>query len=183
VFVFLAILLLFLLLVFLDRQKTQERRVAIQRELTREQLLPQHYKSFIAVEKRVWAATEEQQRSHPGTRLVKLPRPEARLVREYVQGLRKDFKLGNRIFGAVIVHSPETKVLARLEWQRAKIEFSYYCWYALISFRLWTGHISPVELQRFTQVVSTLAYEVRSMLSTFEQSGAGDFVESILRNY
>jgi len=52
----------------------------------------------------------------------------------------------------------------------------------LICFRLWTGQVSPSELRRLTDIVATLASEVRSMLNVFERSDNVDFVESLLRN-
>jgi hypothetical protein len=43
--------------------------------------------------------------------------------------------------------------------------------------------VSPRELQRLTQAVATMAYEIRSILQVFENVGHGDFVESVLREY
>ena len=37
------------------------------------------------------------------------------------------------------------------------------------------------ELRLLTDFVSTMAYEVRSMLKVFEQSGRVEFVETLLR--
>jgi hypothetical protein len=184
VFTFLAVALLVLTLVFLRGQKVQQRRVARQQDLPREQLLPRHYKSFTEIENELWGATEERDRSAEwDVARIRLRPTELQLVRAYVQGLREDFKVGNRICGVVIIHSPEAKILTQLEWQRLKIKFSYYSWYLLIRCRLWAGRISPLELRQLTEVVATLAYEVRSMLNAFEQSGNADFVESILKDY
>lgn len=182
--VFLAIALLFVTFAYLKAQKAQQGRIVTQRGLPREELLPGHYKSFVDVEKKLWEAAGESERSAKwDTTRIRLRPAESLLVREYVHGLSKDFEIGDRIFAVVISHSPEVEILRQLEWHRAKIEFSYYRWYLLISIRLWTGWTSPAELQRLTQVVATLAYEVRSMLNVFERSGHFDFVESILKNY
>src|SRR5258708_17283772 len=125
----LAIALLFLTVVFLKQQKAQERRRATQREVPREQLLPRHYKSFIEVEKKLWTATGESEPSAKwDTTKIRLRPAESLLVREYLQGLRKDFQIGDRIFAVVISRSPEVEILRQLEWQRIKIEFSYYSW-------------------------------------------------------
>jgi len=181
--IFLAIALLFVTFSYLKAQKAQQRRIVTQRDLPREELLPRHYKSLVEVENKLWAATEESARSAKwDTTSIKLSSAEEQLVQEYVRGLKKDFEIGNRIFAVVIGRSPAVRILRQLEWQRIKIEFPYYTWYALICFRLWTGRISPIELQRLTEIVATLAYEVRSMLHVFERGGNGDFVEFLLRD-
>lgn len=113
---------------------------------------------------------------------MKLRAAELQLARDYVQGLQKDFEIGSRIFAVVISRSPDVRILRQLEWQRIKIEFPYYTWRALICFRLWTGQVSPSELRRLTEIVATLACEVRSMMNVFERVNNVDFVESLLRN-
>jgi len=180
--VILAGALLYVTFAYLKEQRVRERRVAAQRDLPREQLLPRHYKSLVEVENKLWAATAEGARTPKWeTTPIELRAAEALLVREYVHGLKKDFEIGNRIFAVVISCAPEVRVLRRLEWQRVKIEFPYYTRYALICFSLWTGRVSPTELRRLTEIVATLAYEVRSMLNVFERGGNVDFVESLLR--
>jgi hypothetical protein len=180
--VILAGTLLYVTLAYLKAQRVQERRVAAQRDLPREQLLPRHYKSFVEVENKLWAATAEGARTPKWDATpIELHAAEALLVRDYVHGLKEDFEIGNRIFAVVISRTPEVRVLRQLEWQRVKIEFPYHARYALICFSLWTGRVSPIELRRLTEIVATLAYEVRSMLNVFERGGNVDFVESILR--
>src|SRR5438132_8534034 len=120
--------LLYLTFAYLKQQKARERRVAANRDLPREQLLPHHYKSFVEIENKLWAATAEGARSKWETTLVRLRGAELRLVRDYVQGLQKDFEVGNRIFAVVIGHSPEVRMLRQVEWQRIKIEFPYHAW-------------------------------------------------------
>jgi len=174
--------LLYITFVYLKQQNARERRMEAQSDLPREQLLPHHYKSFVEVENKLWAATAEGARTAEwDTTQIKLRPAELHLAREYVQGLQKDFEVGNRIFAVVIGHSPEVKMLRQLEWQRIKIEFPYYVWHRLICFRLWMGQVSPGELRRLTEIVATLAYEVRSMLNVFERGGNVDFVEYLVR--
>ncbi len=175
--------LLYATFAFLKEQQARERRVAAQRDLPRERLLPHHYKSFAEVENKLWSATAEGARTAKwDTTRIQLQAAELQLAREYVQGLQKDFEIGNRIFAVVIARSPEVRILRQLEWQRIKIEFPYHTWYALICFRLWMGQVSPGELQRLTEIVATLAYEVRLMLNVFERGGNVAFVDSLLRN-
>jgi hypothetical protein len=181
---FVAILLILVTVASLKEQKARQRRVETQRDLPREELLPRHYKSFVDVENKMWAATEESARTAKwDTTLIKLRAAELRLVREYVHGLKKDFDIGNRIFAVVVSRSPEVTIFRQLEWQRIKTELPYHGWRTLVRFHLWTGRVSPMELKRFTQVVATLAYEVRRMLNTIEQAGHADFVESLLRDH
>jgi hypothetical protein len=180
----LAILLLHAVVDLLRAEKARERRKATQRDLPREQLLPRHYKSFVDIEKRLWAATEEGQRNADWDRTkLKLREGELQAVREYVQGLRDDFSQANRIFSVVISLCPTENTLEELEWHRLKIEFPYYASLAVVRFRLRLDRVSPRELHRLTQLVATMAYEVRSMLQVFENGGHGDFVESVLREY
>ncbi len=180
----LAILLFYALIARLREDRARERRVATQRDLPREQLLPRHYKSFVDIEKKLWDATEDNQRIADWDRTkIKLRPAELQVVREYVQSLQKDFEIGNRIFAVVVSRSPEVTIFPQLEWQRIRIELPYHAWRTLIRIHLWTGRISPMELKQFTQVVATLAYEVRRMLNTIEQSGHAEVVESLLRDY
>lgn len=178
----LVVILATLAVIFLRQQKTLDRRTALQRDLPREQLVPRHYKTFTEVENRLWAAVQNQTR--PGTwenARFRLKEPEFHIVREYVNGLREDFQRGHRIFGCVILHSPEMKLFAQMEWERLKIELAYYRCCALLWLRLRTSGISIKELRQLTEIVGTLAYRVRNMLSAFESSGNMEFVDSILR--
>jgi hypothetical protein len=70
-----------------------------------------------------------------------------------------------------------------MEWHRLKIEFPYYASLLVVHLRLRMDRVSPRELQRLTQAVATMAYEVRSMLNVLENGGHGKFVESVLREY
>ena len=181
-FIFLAVLIASLMVLLLRQQKDIRRRIASQRDVPREELVPRHYKLFTEVENKLWAAVRE----HKGGILweqvrIRVGEPEFQIVRDYVRGLREDFRRGHRIFGQVIIHSPEMKLLAQLEWQRVKIEFSYYRWCALLWLRLRTAGISIDDLRHLTEIVATLAYRVRTMLSAFESSGNVEFVDSILR--
>ncbi|HYW97631.1 MAG TPA: hypothetical protein VE822_00855 [Candidatus Elarobacter sp.] len=107
--------------------------------------------------------------------------PEFQIVQDYLHRVHEDFRRGHRIYGQVIIHSPELNIFAQLEWHRIKIEFAYYCWCALAWLRLRTVGISIHELRQLTEIVATLAFRVRSMLTTFENSGNVEFVDSILR--
>ncbi len=176
--VFLAVSLIF----FLRTQRDIERRIASQRNTPRDQLVPRHYKSFTDVEKTLWEAMQQQKRltAWEDTRF-KGREPEFQIVQDYVHRVREDFRRGHRIFGQVIIHSPDMKLFAQLEWQRVKIELAYYKWCALAWLRLRTVGISIHELRQLTEIVATLAFRVRSMLNTFENSGNVEFVDSILR--
>ena len=181
--VLLASAFLYATFAYLKEPKARERRIEKQRDLPRGQLLPHHYRSFVEVENKLWAATAEGARTATwGRTRMKLRAAELQLARDYVQGLQKDFEIGSRIFAVVISRSPDVRILRQLEWQRIKIEFPYYTWRALICFRLWTGQVSPSELRRLTEIVATLACEVRSMMNVFERVNNVDFVESLLRN-
>jgi len=178
----LTVLLALALILFLRQQKDIERRIASQRNTPRDQLVPRHYKSFTHVESALWATVQEHERSMTweGIRFT-AREPEFRIVRDYIGGVREDFRRGHRIFGQVIIHSPEMKLFAQLEWQRMKIELAYYKWCVMAWLRLKTVGISIRDLRRVTEIVATLAYRVRLMLNTFENSGNVEFVNSILR--
>jgi hypothetical protein len=181
-FVVLALLLFASLVWLLYRERADKRRLALEKDLPAELRLPHHYRELGEVEKKLWVATEEfaETASWESTRLSLRP-PELQVVRGYLAGLREDFGRGNRIFGAVIIHSPDMALLAQLEWQRVKIELSFQFWYRVISVRLSAKAISITELRRLTDVVATLAYQVRTMLRLLEQSGNADFVQSLLK--
>jgi hypothetical protein len=180
--IFLVVLLAILLVFFLRTQRDIERRIALQRNTPRDQLVPRHYKSFTQVEATLWAAVQEHKRLMTWEEVRFGPRePEFRIVRDYIGSVREDFRRGHRIYGQVIIHSPELKIFAELEWHRMKIEFAYYRWCALAWLRLRTVGISIHDLRQLTEIVATLAFRVRSMLSTFENSGNVEFVDSILR--
>jgi hypothetical protein len=167
---------------FLRGQKEIKRRIFSQRNIPREHLLPRHYKSFTQVESALWAAVQEHKRSMTWDEVRFTEREtEFEIVRDYLDGVRDDFRRGHRIYGQVIIHSPELKMFAQLEWQRVKIELAYYKWCALAWLRLRTRGISIHDLRQLTEIVATLSYRVRSMLTTFENSGNGEFVDSILR--
>lgn len=181
---FLASLLLLTIIVYLNQQQAQQRRAAVQRNLPRELLLPRHYKSFVEVENKLWAATDDSERSARWeTGSIRLGTSEAPLVREYVRGLRQDFAQGNRIFSVVIGCSPDARILAQMEAHRMRIEFPFYALCVLVRFRLWTDRVSLNELRRLNELVATMAYEVRSMINVLEEGGHADFVEALLRKY
>jgi hypothetical protein len=180
--IILVVLLAISLIFFLRTQRDIERRIASQRNTSREQLVPRHYKSFTQVESALWAAVQKHKHSMTWEEVRFTTRePEFRIVQDYIRGVREDFRRGHRIYGQVIIHSPELKIFAELEWHRMKIEFAYYGWCALAWLRLRTVGISIHDLRRLTEIVATLAYRVRSMLNTFENSGNAEFVDSILR--
>jgi hypothetical protein len=180
--VILTMLLALSLARFLRGQKEIKRRIFSQRNIPREHLLPRHYKSFTQVESALWAAVQEHKRSMTWDEVRFTEREtEFEIVRDYLDGVRDDFRRGHRIYGQVIIHSPELKMFAQLEWQRVKIELAYYKWCALAWLRLRTRGISIHDLRQLTEIVATLSYRVRSMLTTFENSGNGEFVDSILR--
>src|SRR6266567_3260215 len=176
-----ATLLFLALIYFLIEQHAQERRIATQQDVPREELLPRHYKSFVEVENRLWAATEERERPRWDTGTIRLRQPEAEIVRDYVRGLQKDFARANRIFSVVIGRSPSAEILIQMERHRLKTELPYYALRVLVCLRLWMNRVSMKELRLLTDFVSTMAYEVRSMLKVFEQSGRVEFVETLLR--
>jgi hypothetical protein len=177
----LVILLALSLISFLRRQQDIERRIASQRNTPREQLFPRHYKSFTEVEKTLCAAVQREKHSTTWEDMRFKREPEFQIVQDYVRRVREDFRRGHRIFGQVIIHSPEMTLFARLEWQRVKIEFAYYQWCALAWLRLRTIGISVHELRQLTEIVATLAYRVRLMLNRFENSGNVEFADWILR--
>src|SRR6266436_667720 len=168
--IFLVVLLAISLIHFLRIRRDIERRIASQRNTPRDQLVPRHYKSFTEVERTLWEAVRFKGRE-----------PEFQIVQDYLRRVREDFRRGHRIYGQVIIHSPELKIFAELEWHRMKIEFAYYGWCALAWLRFRTIGISIHDLRQLTEIVATLAYRVRSMLQTFENSGNVEFVDSILR--
>ena len=178
----LAVLLAFSLLFLLRTQRGIKRRIASQRNTPRDQLVPRHYKSFTDVERTLWEAVEQQKRSNVWEDVrFRRKEPEFQIVQDYLHRVHEDFRRGHRIYGQVIIHSPELNIFAQLEWHRIKIEFAYYCWCALAWLRLRTVGISIHELRQLTEIVATLAFRVRSMLTTFENSGNVEFVDSILR--
>ncbi len=181
-FALLMLVVVLLMFEFWRQQLKLEQRNASQRDLPREALIPRHYRCFTEVEQRLWEAVgdykpsgswEEARFAHG--------EPGFEIVREYVRGVREDFRRGHRIFGQVILHAPEMELFAQLEWARIKIEFSYYRRCALVWFRLKTGGVSVKELRQLTDIVATLAYRVRTMLATIEAAGQVEFVDSILR--
>src|SRR5258708_2371471 len=178
--IFLVVLLAIALIQFLWTQRDIERRMASQRNTPRDQLVPRHYKSFTEVEKTLWEAVQ-QQKGLTAWEDVRFRgrEPEFQIVQDYLRRVREDFRRGHRIYGQVIIHSPELKIFAELEWHRMKIEFAYYGWCALMWFRLRTVGISIHELRQLTEIVATLAFRVRSMLNTFENSVNVKFVDSI----
>ncbi len=182
-FIALALILLGSLLDLLYSERSQKRRLALESDLLIEHRIPRHYKNFVEVEKKLWQAADNYKRTDAWefTRLT-LRSAELEVVREYLRGLREDFQRGNRIFGAVILHSPNTRILGQLEWQRSKFQLSFRFWYLMISMRLGWNAVSVDELRRLTEIVTNLAYHVRTMLKTFEESGNTKFVEWILKN-
>jgi hypothetical protein len=179
----LAIVLFVVLLRLLYRERSEMRRLAVEKDLPSEHRLPRHYRSFTELEKRLWLATEELRGSRPWeSARLRLRSPEAKVVREYVDGLHEDFERGNRIFTAVIRHSPDMKILGQLERQRLRAQLSFRVWYWFVAFRLKVDAISIHELRQLTDIVATLAYEVRTMLRVFEEAGNEEFVRSIVKN-
>ncbi|SRR5712692_963496 len=182
-FVILAAALFASLLILVLREKSEKRRLALEKDLPIEQRLPRHYRSFAEVEKKLWLATEAYEQKGAWENMQLSVRPsELRIVRDYLAGLREDFHRGNRIFGAVILRSPNISFFTQLEFRRLMIQLSFHFWYRVICARLRTRAISVTELRRITDIVASLAYQVRIMLSIFENSGNTDVVQSILKN-
>jgi hypothetical protein len=176
----LALALLGLLLVLSHREKSEKRRLASEGYLPVEERVPRHYKMFTVIEKKLWSA-EEYKRVHTwDSTNLSLRQTESKLVAEYLRGLREDFGRGNRIFGAVILHSPDVRILSQLERQRLRLRFSFWTWYVLISVKLRMNSVSVRELKRLTDVVATFAYQIRTMLIALEESGNSEFVRSVL---
>ncbi len=182
-FVILSLLLFATLFYLLHCERRENRRLAREKDLPGGHRLPRHYRSFMEVEKKLWAATESlRQAGAWESTSVTVQSSEVKIVREYLRGLHEDFARGNRIYVAVIRHAPEMSLLAQLEWQRLRIHLSFYFLYRIVSWRLKLTAVSLPELRRLTDIVATLAYEVRTMLSALQQSGDAEFVESILKN-
>jgi hypothetical protein len=179
----LGIVLLALLIAFLRQQKAQTRRIIAQRDLPHEQLVPHNYKSFTAIENELWNATNDlyEARAWDTVRFGHCQR-EFEILHNYLLGLRQDFQQGHRIFGQIIIHSPEIELFAQLEGERCRIEVSFYIWYALACFRLRTSGVSVKELRHLTEIIAALAYRVRTILTALESSEKLDFVDSILKN-
>jgi len=178
----LAVLLLCAVFALLRDDKARERRIAAKRELPRQQLLPGHYRSFVEIEKKLWAAAEDSQRTTAWDKTkVKLRTAEWQSVREYVRGLREDFARSNRIFSVVVRDSPDEQILKTMEWHRNKIALQYYASLILVDVRLRTGRVSPRELHQLTQAVAAMAYEVRSIVRFLENEGRDELVEMLLR--
>jgi hypothetical protein len=178
-----GLVLLLLVILFLDKQKDQSNRILIRRDLPREQLVPHRYKSFTAIENELWQATNDLRRGREwdGVRFGHRQH-EFEILNDYLLGLRQDFQQGDRIFGQVILHSPEIELFTQLEMERCRIEGSFYVWYALARLRLRTSGISVKELRRVTEIVANLAYRVRTILTALESSGNVGLVDSILKN-
>jgi hypothetical protein len=180
-FIFLALALLGSLLGLLLIEKSEKRRLALDSELPPEHRVPRHYRNLSAVEKQLWSAEElKWARTWESARLELRP-AELAVVTEYLRGLHEDFQRGSNIFGAVILHCPNIQSLCQLEWQRLRLRASFRIWFVMISLRLKMNSVSVEELRRITDVVTTLAYYVRTMLTALEQAGQSEFVQSVLR--
>lgn len=179
----LGLVLLALVVLLLHRQKARSKRILVQRDLPREELVPHRYKSFTAIETELWQATNDLRRGREwdSVRFGHRQR-EFEILNNYLLGLRQDFHQGDRIFGQVILHSPEIELFAQLEMERCRIEGSFYVWYALARLRLRTSGISVKELRRVTEIVANLAYRIRTILTALESSDNVGFVDSILKN-
>lgn len=178
-----AAVLLIMLVAMVRREHSEKRRVASNADLAPELCLPFRYKSLTQLENFLWeaAVNSDGERSAESARLSLPPRPLSD-VRNYLRGLREDFDRGNRIFSAILRHSPQASLLAKLERQRLGMQLSFRFWLALIQLRLLTHTVSVAELRKLTDVVATLAYQIRTLLASLRQSGNADLVDSILRN-
>lgn len=177
----LVLAFLFLLFLYLKGQRAQERRIETQRDLPREQLLPRHYKSFVEMENRLWAATVEGERSKWDNGSIRLRPAEVQLVRDYIEGLQKDFAQANRTFSVVIGRSPSAEILMQMEGHRLRIELPYYSLRAVVRLGLWVNRVSMKQLRLLTELVSTMAYEVRHIVGVLEGEGRFELVETLLR--
>lgn len=181
-YLLLSVLLACSMVLFLLQQNALERRIAAQKNVPREALIPRHYKSFTDLENRLWATVQERNRkcdlehARFGAR-----DPEFQVIRDYVRRVREDFRKAHNIWGQVILHSPEAQLFLQLEWERIRVEFVYYRWWLSSGLRLRTVGISIGELRQLTEIVATAAYRVRTLLGVFENGGHGEFVDSILR--
>jgi len=181
-FLILPLALIACLLYLAYRERRDRRRMTLEKNLPRDHRLPRHYRSFGEIENRLWVAMDA---SGPindwECAKLRLPPSEVRLVREYVRRLWEDFDRGNRVYSAVVCRAPEMSILAPLEWQRLRIRAAFALWYFVIIVRLRMRSVSMIELRRLTDIIATLAYQVRTMLATFERSGNADLVDSILK--
>jgi hypothetical protein len=179
----LGIVLIVLCVVFLRQQKTQTRRIIAQRDLPREQLIPHNYKSFTAIENELWNATDDLRKARAwDTARFGHRQHEFEILQNYLRGLRQDFQRGHRIFGQIIIHSPESELFAELEGERCRIEASFYVSYMLACLRLRTSGVSVKELRHLTEIIAALAHRVRTILTALESSEKLDLVDSILKN-
>src|SRR5260370_14492672 len=135
---------------------------------------------FTLIESKHWSA-EEYKRAHSWESTnLSLRQAELRVVTEYLIGLRQDFERGNRIFGAVILHSPDFHILSQLEMRRLRLRLSFWTWYMLISLKLSVNSVSVKELKRLTDILATLAYQIRTMITNLDEAVHSDFVQSLL---
>jgi hypothetical protein len=174
-----GLLVFFLRLVLLE--KSERERLDSESNLPLEQRIPRQFKNLQAVESQLWSAEEHRRANTWETASLRLRQTELKLVTDYVKGLREDFRRGDNIFGAVILHSPNIDILRELESQRLRLSLMFHVRFMVISFRLMTNSISVKELRRLTDIVATLTYEVRTVLATLEAAGHGEFVRSVLK--
>jgi len=162
-------------------EKSERKRIDSESHVPLEQRIPRNYKDLQSIESQLWSAEEHKRMNTWENTSLRLRQTELKVVADYLKGLRDDFKRGNSIFSAVILHSPNVKILRKLEWQRLRLSFTFWLWFMAISVRLLTNSISVKELRRLTDVVATLAYQLRTLLATLEEAGEGEFVKSLLK--
>lgn len=180
--IFFVLALLACFFALLQRERSEKRRLDSDKNLDIYEHLPRHYRNLSGVEARLSMAEEYRLFHNWEAAKLNIRESEGSLVAEFLRGLRDDFRQGNRIFLAVILHSPEGRIVGRLEWERLQLQISFFFWYWLISARLRMKCVSVHELRRLTDVVATLAYKVRQTLALMEESGKAECVQSILRS-
>lgn len=176
----LTVLFACLMVLFLRAQYDLRRRIAAQKNSPKEELVPRHYKMFTEVERKLWAAVQNQGLDSEQVKFT-AREPEFQIIREYIRGVSDDFRRTRNIWGRIILRCPEGKLFAQLEWERIKTEFAYYRWRLFSGLRLRTAGMTIGDLRQLTDIVASASYRVRTMLNRLEQQGHGQFVDSILR--
>lgn len=162
---------------------SERRRLGVENGRPIGDRFPKHYKALQSVEGQLWNAEEHRRSESWESSIVHLGKTEAKIVNEYLIGLRDDFRRANNIFSAVLRHSPDFHRLRELESQRIRVILSFYLSLTVLLFRLKIARCTSIgELRRITDIVATLALEVRTVLQALESAGHGQFVESVLKS-
>ena len=178
-----AVFLLLAMLRLSLKDISERKRLDAESSLPIRDRFPKHYKTLQSVEGQLWNAEEHRRSETWESSIVYLRNAEAKIVNEYLVGLRDDFRRANNIFSAVVRHSPDFRRLRELESQRVRVILSFYLSLTILLLRLKIGRCTSIrELRQITDIVATLALEVRTVLHALESAGHGQFVESVLKS-